>query len=76
MSEQEALKSAIETVGSAAELARRVGVKPQAVHQWRRVPAERVVAVEEATGGKVSRHELRPSLYRDSVPPKEEGKPQ
>jgi DNA-binding transcriptional regulator YdaS (Cro superfamily) len=28
-----------------------------------KVPAERVLLIEAATGGRVSRHELRPDLY-------------
>jgi len=31
------------------------------VHQWRRVPAERVVHVEQATG--ISREEIRPDIF-------------
>jgi DNA-binding transcriptional regulator YdaS (Cro superfamily) len=33
----------------------------QAISQWTRVPAERVLPVEAATG--IPRHELRPDLY-------------
>lgn len=46
-------------------LAREVGVTYQAVRKWERhgIPAERVLAVEAATGYRVSRHELRPDLY-------------
>lgn len=47
-----------------AELARRAGVRPQAVFSWRakgRVPAGRVLAVESATG--IPRHEIRPDIY-------------
>ncbi|WP_354218737.1 YdaS family helix-turn-helix protein [Bradyrhizobium sp. JR7.2] len=36
-------------------------ITPQAVSQWKQVPAERVLDVEKATG--VSRHRLRPDLY-------------
>ena len=36
-------------------------ITSQAVSQWRRVPAERVIEVERVTG--VSRSELRPDLY-------------
>ena len=45
------------------DLARRVGVNKSAVARWavRRVPAERVLEVERATG--IPRHELRPDLY-------------
>lgn len=41
-------------------------ISPQAVHKWvcsGVVPAERVIAIEAATGGKVSRHDLRPDIY-------------
>jgi DNA-binding transcriptional regulator YdaS (Cro superfamily) len=36
-------------------------ITPQAVAQWRQVPAERVLKVEKVTG--ISRHKLRPDLY-------------
>jgi DNA-binding transcriptional regulator YdaS (Cro superfamily) len=62
---------AVDAVGNNA-LARACGVSPQAVSKWRqlaeqradfKVPAERVLLIEAATGGRVSRHELRPDLY-------------
>ncbi|MBB3771554.1 DNA-binding transcriptional regulator YdaS (Cro superfamily) [Angulomicrobium tetraedrale] len=55
------LVSAIDRIGSAAKLATLVGVSPQALSQWRRVPPLRVLDVERVTG--VPRHELRPDLY-------------
>ena len=36
-------------------------ITPQAISQWGKVPAERVLDVERVTG--VSRSELRPDLY-------------
>jgi DNA-binding transcriptional regulator YdaS (Cro superfamily) len=61
------LEKAIDAVGSQAELAKALGVKPQHVWNWlhrdNKVPAEQVIAIETATEGKVSRHELRPDLY-------------
>lgn len=60
------INRACAVVGSQAELARRVGVTVQAVNKWcrkGRVPAERVLAVEVATGGEVARHEMRPDIY-------------
>ena len=41
------------------------GISGEAVRKWERygVPAERVLAIEAATGYQVSRHELRPDLY-------------
>ena len=52
---------AIEKAGSVKALAEAAGVRPQAVSQWRAIPAERVVRISEATG--IPRHELRPDLY-------------
>ena len=52
--------------GTQAELARRVGLQPMAISQWKRrgrIPGEHVIAVERATGGQVTRFEIRPDLY-------------
>ena len=57
----EGLSDAIRAAGGVTELARRVGVSQPSVSNWSRVPAERVLAVEAATG--VSRAVLRPDLY-------------
>ncbi|HKJ89242.1 MAG TPA: YdaS family helix-turn-helix protein [Gammaproteobacteria bacterium] len=57
---------ACKCVGGQAELARRIGVRPQSIHKWRKkgvVPAERVLGIEQATGRRVTRHQLRPDLY-------------
>ena len=42
-------------------LADALGLSKQAVYQWDRVPATRVLDVERLTG--ISRHELRPDLF-------------
>jgi len=55
------LEEAIRAIGGVNELARKLGIAQPSVSGWTRVPAERVVAVEEATG--VSRAVLRPDLY-------------
>lgn len=52
---------AIERAGSSVRLASLLGVSPQALSQWKRVPPLRVLDVERVTG--VSRHALRPDLY-------------
>lgn len=60
------LDRAIKSVGSGAELARRLGVVPMTVTQWRRrgrVPAERCAAIEMLTDGRVTRHDLRPDVF-------------
>jgi len=60
-----ALSKAIKIVGSQAELARLVGVRPQQIGKWLKndVPPRRVLLVEAATEGRVMRHELRPDIY-------------
>lgn len=63
MSQNAAMRAA-EAAGSQSALARVLGCTPQNVQKWcasGRIPAERVLRVEEATG--VSRHDLRPDLY-------------
>lgn len=52
---------AIEAAGGVALLARKLGISQPSVSAWIRVPAERVAAVEAATG--VERALLRPDLY-------------
>ena len=55
------LSEAIRAVGGVSELARQIGISQPSVSNWTRVPAERVLAVEAATG--VHRGVLRPDLY-------------
>ena len=55
------LRNLIEAVGGQGQLARALGVSQQAVAQWRRVPAEKVIEVERATG--VPREKLRPDIF-------------
>lgn len=57
------LQQAIRAVGGVTELARRIGIAQPSVSNWTRVPAERVIVVEEATG--IDRSILRPDLYAD-----------
>ena len=57
------LSEAIQAVGGVSELARRVGISQPSVSNWDKVPAERVLAVEAATG--IARMRLRPDLYRE-----------
>src|SRR5215475_3082515 len=55
------LSEAIRAAGGVSELARQIGISQPSVSNWIRVPAERVVSVETATG--VDRAVLRPDLY-------------
>src|ERR1700752_1024183 len=55
------LQEAIRAVGGVTELARRIGISQPSVSNWTRVPAERVLQVENASG--IARTILRPDLY-------------
>jgi TorA maturation chaperone TorD len=55
------LQEAIRAAGGIGELARRLGISQPSVSNWDRVPAERVLSVEQATG--IARAQLRPDLY-------------
>lgn len=59
-------------VGGLTVLARMLGVSAPTVHEWkvlkRPVPAMRCTAIEQATGGKVTRKELRPLDWMDIWP--------
>jgi DNA-binding transcriptional regulator YdaS (Cro superfamily) len=59
-----ALDKAVEAAGSQLALASLLGIKPPSISGWyerKRVPAERCIAIELATG--VSRHHLRPDVF-------------
>ncbi len=58
------LARAIDKAGGIGELARKIGIAQPSVSNWNRVPAQRVIAVEAATG--ISRRDLRPDLYDES----------
>jgi len=51
--------------GKQMHLAKAINAQPQLVYQWatglRPIPIERCVAIEQATGGVVSRRDLRPN---------------
>jgi TorA maturation chaperone TorD len=57
------LEEAVRAVGGVSELARQIGISQPSVSNWNRVPAERVLLVEAATG--VDRKVLRPDLYAE-----------
>jgi TorA maturation chaperone TorD len=60
----EGLQEAIRAAGSVSELARRIGISQPSVSSWDRIPAERVIPIESATG--VDRTVLRPDLFEPS----------
>ncbi|HKA76768.1 MAG TPA: molecular chaperone TorD family protein [Pseudolabrys sp.] len=55
------LSEAIRAAGGVSELARQIGISQPSVSNWIRIPAERVVSVEAATG--IDRVILRPDIY-------------
>lgn len=64
----QALQRAIDEAGGPAELARFITenyekISAQAICDWKRCPPRRVIAVEQATKGRVKRHELRPDIF-------------
>ena len=58
------LDRAIEAAGGVRALARQLGISQPAISSWKRVPSDRVIAIEAATG--VPRRDLRPDLYDQS----------
>src|SRR5262245_3707095 len=60
------LDEAIRAAGGVGARDRKIGIAQPSVSNWSRVPAERVVAVEAATG--VDRSVLRPDLYGERHP--------
>lgn len=68
------LDRAITHVGGVTALAEQLGVRQSAVSNWRkrgdrpRVPAERCIAIEQATDGAVTRYDLRPDVFGEPPP--------
>lgn len=65
------IKQVIERAGGAAHIAQVLGITRQAVHQWRKIPIDRVLTIERLSG--VNRREIRPDkafLWEDSTVPK------
>ena len=60
------LEEAIRVAGGVGALARKIGISQPSVSNWARIPAERVLSVETATG--VDRSILRPDLYGERDP--------
>jgi len=57
------LREAAQRVGGMSALAQSIGLTRSAIYQWKsRIPAERVMDIESATG--IPRTRLRPDLYK------------
>lgn len=63
----EALRKAVQIAGGQSQLAKAVGVKQQHVWNWlnrdMKPAAGRVLAIEEAVAGRVTRYQLRPDVF-------------
>lgn len=61
------IQRAVEVLGSQQKLAEAANASPQAVSFWvsgeRTISAEYALRVEHATGGKVTRYDLRPDIF-------------
>ena len=56
-----AKNKAVKKAGGTNELARKLGISPSAVSQWKKVPSGRVLKLEGLTS--MRRSEIRPDLY-------------
>ena len=61
------INRAIQTMGSRLAVADELGITRQAMHQWQKIPARHVLALESMSG--VSRYEMRPDVF-GRVPPR------
>lgn len=63
----ELIVRAVEILGSQSELARSCGVSQPTVHKWLHglavITPRNAIAVEHATGGKVTREQLCPDIF-------------
>lgn len=60
------IEKAVEVSGGQSALARKLGVAPQSVQRWvakNQVPVKRVVQIEAAVEGLITRYELRPDIF-------------
>jgi DNA-binding transcriptional regulator YdaS (Cro superfamily) len=59
--ERQIIATACERAGGMRALARAIGIHYQNIQGWKRIPAERMIAIETATG--IPREQLRPDLF-------------
>ncbi len=60
----ETIKQACDLVGGADSLAKMLGCTRQNLHQLKNISRGRAIEIEEATGGQIPRHVLRPDLFQ------------
>lgn len=59
------IQVALQAAGGVAKLARLLDINYQAVYQWKRIPAERLIQIEQVTD--IPRDKLRPDLFEGYV---------
>lgn len=66
-----ALEAAVQYFGTETGLAKAIGMPQQSINDVMRAgritPATWCLKIENATGGKVTRHQLRPDLYPEEA---------
>jgi len=64
MTDKQIVEMVVSKAGGMRPLGRALNINYQAIQQWHRIPADRLVAIEEAIG--IPREQMRPDLYRPS----------
>ena len=54
---------AISSLGGVANVARLLGISTPAIYQWREIPIDRAIQIEEKSGGTVHCFEMRPDIF-------------
>ncbi len=62
MADKDIVELAISRAGGMRALGRALGINYQSIQSWKKIPAERVVALEEVTG--IPREQLRPDIFK------------
>ena len=68
MNNLSSIDRAIAALGSQQALADALGIRSPSISEWkdRGVPPGRCIPIEQATGGAVTRYELRPDVFGDA----------
>lgn len=59
------LTKALDAAGGTTEVAHRFKIRSQAISQWDRCPADKVIALEYYCEHAVTRYQLRPDIFGD-----------
>lgn len=72
MANRDILELAIKKAGGMRALGRALDINYQAIQSWKKIPAERVPAIEHITG--IPREKLRPDIFAAYISPTRPGK--